>query len=107
MQYPALPKAAGEDAVRALLDTVRPGGLLLAVYHDLDDEHRAHTKSERFDPADDVDADDLGQLLGDDFMVELHAVEPRIDPPPDTPTHRRHRAARPASMTTLPGASGA
>jgi len=24
-------------------------------------------------------------LLGDDFTVELHAVEPRIDPPPDTP----------------------
>ncbi|HEV2069825.1 MAG TPA: class I SAM-dependent methyltransferase [Acidimicrobiales bacterium] len=31
MQYPALPKAAGEDAVRRLLDTVHPGGLLLAV----------------------------------------------------------------------------
>src|SRR5215467_12950981 len=40
MQYPALPKAAGEAAVRALLETVRPGGLLLAVYHDLDGEHR-------------------------------------------------------------------
>jgi SAM-dependent methyltransferase len=32
MQYPALPKAAGEAAVRSLLDTVRPGELLLAVY---------------------------------------------------------------------------
>ncbi len=85
MQYPALPKAAGEAAVRALLDTVRPGGLLLAVYHDLDDEHREHMKSRGFDPADYVDADDLGQLLGDDFTVELHAVEPRIDPPPDNP----------------------
>jgi SAM-dependent methyltransferase len=31
MQYPALPKAAGEAAVRRLLDTMRPGGLLLAV----------------------------------------------------------------------------
>jgi 2-polyprenyl-3-methyl-5-hydroxy-6-metoxy-1,4-benzoquinol methylase len=30
MQYPALPKADGEAAMRALLDTVRPGGLLLA-----------------------------------------------------------------------------
>src|SRR6202042_2505421 len=38
VQYPALPKVAGEVAVRALLDTVRPGGLLLAVYHDLNDE---------------------------------------------------------------------
>ena len=85
MQYPALPKAAGEAAVRTLLDTVRPGGLLLAVYHDLDHEHHEHMKSQGFDPADYVGADDLGRLLGDDFTVELHAVEPRIDAPPGTP----------------------
>lgn len=85
MQYPALPKAAGEAAVRRLLDTVAPGGLLLAVYHDLDDEHREHMKERGVDPADYVGADDLAQLLGDDFHVELHAVEPRIDPPPGTP----------------------
>ena len=85
MQYPALPKAAGEAAVRALLDAVRPGGLLLAVYHDLDDEHRDHLKSRGVDPADYVDADDVGRLLGGDFTIELHAVEPRVDPPPDTP----------------------
>jgi SAM-dependent methyltransferase len=84
MQYPALPKAAGEAAVRTLLDTVRPGGLLLAIYHDLDDEHLEHMKSQGIDPADYVGADDLGRLLGDDFTVELHAVEPRIDPPPGT-----------------------
>jgi SAM-dependent methyltransferase len=84
-QYPALPKAAGETAVRTLLDTVRTGGLLLAVYHDLDDEHREHMKTQGFDPADYVGADDLAGLLGDDFTVELHAVEPRIDPPPGTP----------------------
>jgi SAM-dependent methyltransferase len=85
MQYPALPKAAGEAAVRTLLDTVRPGGLLLAVYHDLDDEHREHMKSRGVDPANYFAADDLCRLLGDDITVELHAVEPRIDPPPDTP----------------------
>jgi SAM-dependent methyltransferase len=85
MQYPALPKAAGEAAVRALLGAVRPGGLLLAVYHDLDDEHREHMKSRGVDPADYVGADDLAPLLGDDFTVERHAVEARIDPPPDTP----------------------
>ncbi len=85
MQYPALPKAAGEAAVRTLLETVRPGGLLLAVYHDLDDEHREHMKSQGVDPADYVGSDELGRLLGDDFTVELHAVEPRIDPPPGTP----------------------
>ena len=82
MQYPALPKAAGEAAMRGLLDTVRPGGLLLAVYHDLDDEHREHVKSRGVDPANYVGADDIGRLLGDDFTVERHVVEPRIDPPP-------------------------
>ena len=85
MQYPALPKAPGEVAVRRLLDTVRPGGPLLAVYHDLDDEHRKHMKSRGVDPAAYVGADDVGRLLGDDFAVELHAVEPRIDPPRGTP----------------------
>jgi hypothetical protein len=64
---------------------VRPGGLLLAVYHYLADGHREHMKSRGVDPADYVGADDLGRLLGDDFTLELHAVEPRIDPPPDTP----------------------
>jgi len=85
LQYPALPKAAGETGVQTLLAAVRPGGLLLAVYHDLDHEHREHMKSRGFDPADYVSADDLHRLLGEDFTVELHAVEPRIDPPPDNP----------------------
>jgi SAM-dependent methyltransferase len=85
MQYPALPKAAGEAAVRALLDTVRPGGLLLAVYHDLDDEHREHIKSQGIDPADYVDADDVARLLGGAFTIERYAAGPRIDPPPDNP----------------------
>jgi SAM-dependent methyltransferase len=85
MQYPALPTAAGEAAARTLLATLRPGGLLLAVYHDLDDEHREHMKSQGVDPADYVGADDLGRLLADDFTVELHTIEPRIDPPPGIP----------------------
>jgi SAM-dependent methyltransferase len=84
MQYPALPKAAGEEAVRTLLDTVRPGGLLLAVYHALDDEHREHMKSRGVDPADYVGDNDLRPLLEDAFTLELDAVEPRIDAPPDT-----------------------
>ncbi len=85
MHYPALPKAAGEAAVRTLLGTVRPDGLLLAVYHDLDDQHREHMTSKGFDPANYFDADDLRRLLGDEFAIERHEVEPRIDPPPGTP----------------------
>jgi SAM-dependent methyltransferase len=85
MQYPALPKAAGDAAVQTLLATVRPSGTLLAVYHDLDADHREHMKSRGVDPADYVEVDDLRRLLGDDFTVEVHAVEPRLDPPPGTP----------------------
>ena len=85
LQYPALPKAAGDDAVTELLDTVRRGGLLLAVYHDLDDEHRAHMKERGVDPDDYIGVDDLHRLLGDGFDVELEAGVPRIDPPPGTP----------------------
>jgi hypothetical protein len=69
----------------ASLDTVRPGGLLLALYHDLDDDHREHMTSQGVEPADHVGADHLAPQLGDAFTVEVHAVEPRIDPPPDTP----------------------
>ena len=85
VQYPALPKASGEAVVRTLLDSIRPGGVLLAVYHDLDDEHREHMKAKGFDPADYVGADDLVPLLAADFSIERHAVEPRIDPPPGNP----------------------
>ena len=85
LQYPALPKAAGNDAVVTLLGTVRPGGRLLAVYHDLDHEHRAHMKGGEFDPDDYVGVDDLRVLLDDDFTVELEAGVPRIDPPPGNP----------------------
>jgi SAM-dependent methyltransferase len=85
MQYPALPKAAGDDAVRRLLDTVRSQGLLLAVYHDLDDDHREHMKLQGVDPADYVGAEDLVPMLGPDLTVELLATKTRIDPPPGTP----------------------
>lgn len=85
LQYPALPKAAGEAGVRSLLGAVAPHGVLLAVYHDLDDEHREHMRARGVDPDDYVGADDLAVLLADDFTVELHEVAPRIDPPPDNP----------------------
>ena len=83
LQYPALPKAAGDAAVRRLLGTVRPGGLLLAVYHDLDDEHRERMREHGADPDDFVGVDDLARLVVDGFDVETNEVVPRIDPPPD------------------------
>ncbi|MBV9951240.1 MAG: class I SAM-dependent methyltransferase [Acidimicrobiia bacterium] len=85
LQYPALPKAAGDEAVGALLESVRTGGLLLAVYHDLDHDHREHMRARGVDPDDYVGVDDLLGLLHPSFTVERHATEPRVDPPPGTP----------------------
>jgi hypothetical protein len=85
MLDPALPKAAGQAAMRALLATVRSAGLLLAICHDLNDEHRENMKARGTDPADYIGPDDLRPPLGDYFTVELDAIEPRIDPPPDSP----------------------
>jgi len=87
LQYPALPKAAGESALRGLLDAVRPGGVLLAVYHDLDEEHRALMAARGFDPADYVLDGELRALLAgaDDVSIELDEVAPRVDPPGGNP----------------------
>ncbi len=87
LQYPALPKAAGDLALRALLDAMRPDGVLLAVYHDLDAEHRALMATRGFDPADYVLDTELRTLLAgtDDFTVELDVVEPRVDAPQANP----------------------
>ena len=69
---------------------MRPGGVLLAVYHDLhdlDDEHRALMAAKGFDPADYVGAGDLRALLdeADDFTVEVDEIAPRLDPPSGNP----------------------
>ena len=62
-----------------MLDTVRPGGLLPAVYHDLDDEHGEHMKSRGVDPAGYVGVDDLAGMLGDDLRLVLRAIELRVE----------------------------
>ncbi len=85
VRYPALPRAAGEAAVRALPGTVRPGGLLLAVCHDLSGEHREHITSQGAGPADYAGADDLARLPGGAFTIELRAAGPRTGPPPGHP----------------------
>ena len=55
-------------------------------------------KSRGIDPDDYVGADDLIELLGDDFTVDFHAVNPRRPTARHTPCSRCCRAG-PASLT--------
>ncbi len=74
-QYPALLRTPGQDAERALLAAVAPGGTLLVVHHaDVDAEQaRAHG----FDPADYVGLPDVAALLGEGWRVEADERRPR------------------------------
>ena len=68
-QYPALLRTPGDDAERALLDAVAPGGTLLVVHHaDIDPEE---AKARGFDPADYVSPADVAALLDDGWRVEV------------------------------------
>jgi SAM-dependent methyltransferase len=66
-QYPALLKTPGQDAERALLAAVAPGGTLLVVHHDGFDSEEA--KAHGFDPADYVAPGDVAALLRDDWQA--------------------------------------
>jgi thioredoxin reductase/SAM-dependent methyltransferase len=75
-QYPALLRTPGQDAERALLAAVAPGGTLLVVHHaDVDTERaRAHG----FDPELYVGPSDVAALLEDDgWRVEVDERRPR------------------------------
>jgi SAM-dependent methyltransferase len=74
-QYPALLRTPDNDAERALLTAVAPGGTLLVVHHaDIDAEH---ARARGFDPADYVGPADVAALLDDGWQVEVDERRPR------------------------------
>jgi SAM-dependent methyltransferase len=74
-QYPALLRTPGDDAERALLAAVAPGGTLLVVHHaDVDTEH---ARQAGFDPADYVSPADVARLLDAGWQVEVDERRPR------------------------------
>jgi SAM-dependent methyltransferase len=74
-QYPALRRTPGDDAERALLAAVAPGGTLLVVHHaDFDVEQ---AKDHGFDPADYVSPADVAAVLGADWQVDVDERRPR------------------------------
>ncbi|MBM3675662.1 MAG: class I SAM-dependent methyltransferase [Actinobacteria bacterium] len=82
IQYPALLRTAGERPLRALLNAVAPGGLLLIVGHAHADPEIA--RQHGFDPDNYVDLADFSRLVVDDFDVETNDIRPRPSPPPGT-----------------------
>lgn len=75
-QYPALRRTPGDDAERALLDAVAPGGTLLVVHHDIRD--RAAVLEHGFDPDDWVGPRDVARLLGPDWEIEVDELRERV-----------------------------
>ncbi|MFB1294572.1 class I SAM-dependent methyltransferase [Mycobacterium sp. pW049] len=76
--YPALRHSAGNDAQRALLGAVAPGGTLLVVHHANVELEVA--KAHGFDPSDYVSHDDIVGILGDDWDVTVERDRPRDVP---------------------------
>ena len=87
VHYPALKQSPGDDASRALLSAVAPGGTLLVVGHwPLDAEY---ARSHGFEISDYVQVADVRAQLGDDWEIVVDEVRPRADsiPPASAFTH--------------------
>lgn len=74
-QYPALRRTPDDDAERALVRAVAPGGTLLVVHHDMSDP--THALENGFDPHDWVGPGDVARHLGPDWLVEVDEVRDR------------------------------
>jgi SAM-dependent methyltransferase len=74
-QYPVLRRTPTDEAERALLAAVAPGGTLLVVHHaEFDPEH---ARERGFDPADYVQPAQVAALLDDDWQIEVDETRPR------------------------------
>ena len=73
-QYPGLRHTPGDDAERALLAAVAPGGTLLIVHHDMS-EHPG--RDHDFDPDEWVVPGDIARLLDADWTVEVDELRDR------------------------------
>jgi thioredoxin reductase/SAM-dependent methyltransferase len=80
-QYLPLRRERGDAQVRGLLDAVAVSGLLLFVGHDTRDMPEDHG----FNAGDYYLLDDVRELLGEDWKIEVDEVRPRAHVPEGTP----------------------
>lgn len=79
VQYPALRHTPGDDAIRAVLASVAPGGILLATWHaDMDAEH---ARSRGFELDDYVQHADVLAHLDEAWTIEVDETRERDAPP--------------------------
>lgn len=74
--YPALRRTTAQDAERALLAAVAPGGVLLVVHHRVD----THSEHAGFDPAEYVLPEQVAAALDASWEVEVDEVRARRAP---------------------------
>jgi len=73
--YPALLRSPGNDAERALLDAVAPGGVLLVVHHPAPTS--AEAAAHGFDAALYVSPAQVAALLNENWLIEVDETRPR------------------------------
>lgn len=79
VQYPALAHSPNEDAIRALLAAVAPGGTLLVVGHAPGTNENA--PSHGFDFARYIEPDDVAATLDDGWSIVVDETRPRMAAP--------------------------
>lgn len=102
--YPALPSAAGDAAVKALLDAVAPGGTLLFVHHAHEHSadhghghghvhehgHQHEENTRRFNPDDFVSVQQVRVALGAGWQIEVDELRERAVPEGGAGAQHRH-----------------
>lgn len=98
-QYPALRRTPGNDAERALLQAVAPGGTLLVVHHEAPD--RATALENGFDPDDWVGPAQVAALLDAGWRVEVDEERARTISSGAGAHHHRDRVLRAIRSATV------
>lgn len=85
MQYFTIRRASGHTGIRGIIDSVAVGGTLLFVFHQIPDNPPEHWHD--LDPHDFYHPHDVGQLLGDDWRVDVDQTQARTTAPPEGSHH--------------------
>lgn len=84
LQYFTILKTPDDLGVRGIIDAVAVGGTLLSVFHEIpDDPEHWHD----LDPHDFYEPHDIGELLGDDWRIDIDRTQARTTAPPEGAHH--------------------